>query len=58
MGTQTGLQLEILPQPPECWYFRCVPPCPTVAVHPGGEDLLTGLHEGLGIGGRLGLMVW
>jgi hypothetical protein len=24
---QAGLELMILPQPPECWSYRCVPSC-------------------------------
>jgi hypothetical protein len=28
---QAALKLTVvLPQPPECWVYRCVPPCPTV----------------------------
>jgi hypothetical protein len=32
---QTGLELEIpLPQSPECWDFRLVPPCPSNILFP------------------------
>jgi hypothetical protein len=33
VGAQTGLELTILPLPPECWDYRCVPPCPGSLVY-------------------------
>jgi hypothetical protein len=54
-ATQAGLELEILlPQPPECWGYRGVPPCPAAVtfisvlfMHPSAGSMGLDVHGGL-----------